>query len=125
MLKQIPVFLTSIKISIMQPLLAVAQTTTKPDAPQQPQWPYGHGPWHMWGDHHHGWHFWWIPLLMIFFIVMFFVAMRRRAGGRWDMPPWQSRDTSASAIEILNERFARGEIDEKEYKDKKTKILST
>ncbi len=124
MWKHVSVFLTLIAISITQPLLAVAQTTTKPDAPQQPQWPYGHGPWHMWGDHHHGWHFWWIPLLMFFFIVMFFVAMRRRAGGRWDMMHGPSRDTSASAIEILNERFAKGEIEEDEYKDKKAKILS-
>ena len=63
-------------------------------------------------------------MLMIFFIVMFFVAMRRRAGGRWDMMHGPSRDTSASAIEILNERFAKGEIEEDEYKDKKAKILS-
>lgn len=34
------------------------------------------------------------------------------------------RDPSFSAIEILNEKFAKGEIDEKEYKDRKTKILA-
>ncbi len=37
---------------------------------------------------------------------------------------WPTRDASSSAIEILNERFAKGDIEESEYLDKKAKILS-
>lgn len=63
--------------------------------------------------------------MMLLFIVMFFVAMRYfRFGRRGNMMHWLSRDASSSAIEILNERFAKGEIDEDEYKDRKAKILS-
>ena len=63
--------------------------------------------------------------MMLLFIVICLVAMRFfRFGRRGDMMHWSSRDTSSSAIEILNERFAKGEIEEDEYKDKKAKILS-
>lgn len=124
MWQKVSVFLSSITLSVALPLLAVAQTTAKPDAPQLPQWPHSHGHWHMWGDHP-GWHFWWMPLMMLLFIVMIFVAMRYfRFGRRGNMMHWLSHDASSSAIEILNERFAKGEIDEDEYKDRKAKILS-
>jgi len=33
------------------------------------------------------------------------------------------RDASANALEILNERPARGEIDEEEYKQKKALLM--
>ena len=63
--------------------------------------------------------------MMLLFFVMFFVAMRIFWFGRGrHMMHWASRDTGSSAIEILNERFAKGEIEEDEYKDKKAKILS-
>ena len=78
----------------------------------------------MWGDHS-GWHFWWVPLTILLFFVMILVAMRFfRVGRGRHMMQWPSRDTSSSAIEILNERFAKGEIEENEYEDKKAKILS-
>ncbi|MGB0631954.1 MAG: SHOCT domain-containing protein [Alphaproteobacteria bacterium] len=110
-----------VTVFVAQPLLAIAQTTARPDTSQVPP---GYGHWHMWGDHP-GYHFWWIPLMMFLFLVICFVAMRYfwpgRHGGRMH---WHSRDASASAIEILNERFAKGEIEEKEYDEKKAKILS-
>lgn len=78
----------------------------------------------MWGDHS-GWPFWWMPLMMLIFLVVIFLAFRFFAPGwRGAMMHGPSRDTSSSAIEILNERFAKGEIEESEYKDKKAKILS-
>jgi putative membrane protein len=121
---KISAFLVPIAVSLAQPLLVMAQQTAEPGAPQ-PQWPHGHGHWHAWGDHS-SWHFWWTPLMMIFFIFLFIGAMRYfRFDRRWDHMMHRSpRDPSFSAIEILNERFARGEIDEDEYKDKKAKILS-
>ncbi|MHC4435141.1 MAG: SHOCT domain-containing protein [Planctomycetota bacterium] len=117
------VFLGVIIVTVTQPLLAVAQTPT-PDAPRSLRWPHAHEHWHMWGDNP-GWHFWWMPLILLLFFVMFLVVMRFfRFDRRWHMAHWPSRDTSSSAIEILKERFARGEIPESEYMDKKARILS-
>jgi uncharacterized membrane protein len=49
--------------------------------------------------------------------------MRSSGGGahRWDAP-WRS--PSRSALQILSERFARGEIHRDEYEEKKAAILS-
>ena len=112
-------------IVLMQPLQALSQTQP-PTAPQPPQW-YGPGPWWMWGDGY-GWQYWWIcPLMMLFMIVVFavvFFIVRRSWGDgshRWE-PPW--RGPSHSALQILSERFARGEIHRDEYDEKKAAILS-
>jgi putative membrane protein len=124
MWQKVSVFPSFITVSVALPLLAVAQATN-PVAPQSPQWPHSHGPGYMWGDHP-GWHFWWMPLMMLTFVVIILVAMRFFGfGRRWPMMHGASRDPSSSAIEILNERFAKGEIDENEYEEKKAKILST
>lgn len=62
---------------------------------------------------------------MIIFFVLLFSAMRHWGYDRqWHMRHGSPRDPTYSAIEILNERFAKGEIEEAEYKDKKAKILS-
>jgi putative membrane protein len=81
----------------------------------------------MWGDGY-GWQYWWIcPLMMLFMIVVFaaiFFTVRRHGGDgshRWE-PPW--RGSSHSALQILGERFARGEIPRDEYEEKKAAILS-
>jgi putative membrane protein len=113
-------------IVVMNPLQALAQQTPTQPA-QPPQW-YGPGPWMMWGDGY-GWQFWWIcPLMMLFMIlvfcaVFFFFMRRSPADGshHWG-PPW--RGTNHSAMQILNERFARGEIQKNEYEEKKATILS-
>jgi uncharacterized membrane protein len=108
-------------IVMMQPLRALAQTQP-PTAPQPPQWP-----WWMWGDGY-GWRYWWIcPLMMLFMIVVFaaiFFTVRQlgsHGSHRWE-PPW--RGSSHSALQILSERFARGEIPRDEYEEKKAAILS-
>jgi putative membrane protein len=111
-------------IVVMQPLQALSQAQP-PTTPQPLQW-YGPGPWMMWGDGY-GWQYWWIcPLIMLFMIVVFaviFFTVRSSGAGshRWD-PPW--RGASHSALQILSERFARGEIHKDEYEEKKAAILS-
>jgi len=102
---------------------------------QQPAWDCP-GPWHMWGG---SWGFWWMfPAIMLFMMVaiavMFFLG-RRSGGGHPHWGPWQMMDRSRgadrswgdptySALQILNERLAKGEIQKQEYEEKKITILS-
>jgi putative membrane protein len=101
------------------PALAFAQQSTGPW-----DWP---GPWHMWSG---GWGFWWIfPMIMLFMIVaciaMFFFG-HRSGGGLPHWGPGRSfGDPTYSALQILNERFAKGEIQKQEYEEKKTAIVSS
>lgn len=72
--------------------------------------------------------YWWIfPIIMM---VLCFLMMRRRRGFR--MCCFGSRDAdshptgdSNSAMEILNKRFASGEIDKEEYDDKKRTLTDS
>jgi len=117
-------------ILLIAPLQAIAQQPPQPPVP--PQGYYGPGPWHhMWGDGY-GWHFWWMfPLMMLcmiaFFAVIFFFARGLCGHGCPHLGPpsrMGGSDPSYSALQILNERFARGEIKKDEYTEKKATILS-
>jgi uncharacterized membrane protein len=130
-------FLAVVFFALFHPLLAFAQQTQQPTGPRQPAWDWP-GPWHMWSG---GWGLWWIfPLFMLFMIIIcvavFFLGHRSGGGGRhhWglgqmmDRPsgPGRSRDDPTySALQILNERFAKGEIQKQEYEEKKAAILSS
>jgi len=121
--------LTVAFFALFHPLLAFSQQT------QQPPWDW-HGPWHMWG-----WGFWWIfPLFMLFMLIIcvaIFILGHRSGGcGHHHRGPWQMMDRPSepgrsdldptrSAIQILNERFAKGEIQTQEYEEKKAAILSS
>lgn len=112
-------FLTLTFFALFQPLLAWAQQT----APQYPPWGW-HGQGHMWSG---GGGFWWGgPLMLlglIIFCILIFLLGRRsgscghhhhhgpchmRGGSPWPDSSWG--DPTYSALQILNERFARGEI---------------
>lgn len=111
----LPTFLTLSLFVLFHPLLALAQQTP------QPQWGW-QGPWHMWGG---GWGFGWMfPMLMLLAIVAciaMFVSVRGWGGGR-HRRSWN--DPTFSALQILNERLAKGEIQKQEYEEKKTAIVS-
>ena len=67
-------------LTLLHPLLALAQQTQQPTTPQQPPWDWP-GPWHMW---HGGWGFWWVfPLFMLFMIAVCVVVflLAHRSGG--------------------------------------------
>jgi putative membrane protein len=81
---------------------------------------------HFWGG------YWWIfPMIMMVFMMFFcFFGMRRWFWSsdtdeetRWCW--WPRSDSSASALEILNRRYARGEIDREEYEQKRSDIERT
>ena len=73
---------------------------------------------------------WWIcPLFMIICIVFFLVAVRRGRGS-FGCPPFRWRSTngftmSESPKEILDRRYAAGDIEQREYEEKIQDILGT
>ena len=113
-------------LAFIAPLQAIAQTQPQPTAP--PQNYYGPDPWHMmWG--YDGWPFWGMFPMMLLFLVLFCVVaffFVRGCMGRmhhWGpSQPWG--DPTHSALQILNERFAKGEIQKEEYNERKGAILS-
>jgi putative membrane protein len=101
---------TAVLFMLIQPLLSSAQSNQSFGCD-------GVGPWHMWAG---AWGMWWIfPMFMfLFFIVcatwlLFGRGLRDRRG-----------DSTFSALQILNERFARGEMQKPEYEEKKASIAS-
>jgi uncharacterized membrane protein len=132
MLKKLAALPVLAFIVLIEPLQAFAQQAAP--QPQPPQGYYGPGPWHMW---HGGYgHFWWMfPMMMLFFIlvcsVIFLIGHRLYGHGShcWASPsrmtnrPWG--DPTYSALQILNERLARGEIQKDEYAERKAAILSS
>lgn len=114
-------------IWLVAPFQAIAQQTPQVPFPE-------HHHWH-WSGAWHGAQFWWIfPLTMLFIFLVFgaiFFFFRRSWGDQWHHrgAPWHMMDRTwapptHSALQILNERFARGEIQKDEYEAKKAAILS-
>ena len=71
---------------------------------------------HMWGGMIFG------PLMMIVFvtfIVFFVVLVIRWLGGTGNMP---TTHTGKTALDILDERFARGEIEKNDYEECKLRL---
>jgi putative membrane protein len=94
---------------LLHPFAAVAQPTQS-----SPYW-YGPGPWHMmWGF---GLIF---PLFVLLLIVVCVLFVMR---GPWGHSHRSSADATSSALQILNERFAKDEIKKEEYEEKKAAIL--
>jgi putative membrane protein len=81
-----------------------------------------------WGPHMMGWGGGWYamifgPLFMILFLavlVALVVLLVRWLGGPWQgtMPPHQF-PPARTPLDILKERFARGEIDKAEFEDRR------
>ena len=69
-----------------------------------------------------------ILLVIVVCILIFYFARSGGShhwGGNWNAAsPGGFGDPTHSAMQILNERFAKGEIQKDEYEDKKSAILS-
>jgi len=129
MMKKLSTFSLLVFVALVAPLQAFAQNQQPTSPPPDYYWP-GHG--HMWG-YGGGFQFWWIcPMMMLFMFLIFCIAFlflrRSWADGshHWG-PPWHimhGGPPTHSALHILNERFARGEIQKQEYEERKAIILS-
>jgi putative membrane protein len=106
--------LSSIEMSVLfvllQPWSALAQSSQP-----GPGWDWP-GPWHMWAG---GWGFWWIFPMLMFGLMIFLCAFFMFRG------PWshRDRDTTGSALALLNERFAKGDISKEEFEEKRTILV--
>lgn len=68
-----------------------------------------------------------MPVMLVIFLVMFFVIMiplmRSMGMGPWWHGQYTLYPPQKTALDILNERLARGEIGKEEYEEKK-RIIS-
>ena len=88
---------------------ALAQQTTGPG--------YGY---HMWDGGWHGWFFG--PIMMIVFIavaVVVVVLLVRWLGGSHHSPAHHPYAPTKTPLDILKERFAKGEIDKEEFEERR------
>jgi uncharacterized membrane protein len=68
-----------------------------------------------------GWGLWWIfPLLMFALMILLCAFFMFR--GPWNHPE-RRRDTTTSALTLLNERFAKGDISKEELEEKKAILV--
>jgi putative membrane protein len=97
-------------VAVLVPIVSFAQNNA-----QIPNCAW-HGSWHMMPGS--AWGFGWIfPFLMMVFMVLFCVFLMRLVMRRGHFGHFHGDETS-SAVRLLNERFARGEIPKEEYEEK-------
>jgi putative membrane protein len=120
-------------VLLIAPLQAFAQTQQQQPNVPAPDYYWGPGRM-MWGGGYwggnYGWPFWeMIPMMLLLTIlvcIVIFYFARATFGGHhaWTPAAQTPNDTVSSALQILNERFARGEIQKNEFEEKKAAILA-
>ena len=99
-------------VAFVPALLGAPAAAWAQEAPQY------YGP-HMWHDEWHGWFFG--PIMMIVFIavIVFIVVLLVRWLGAPGYGPTHHAPPSKTPLDILKERFARGEIDKDEFEERR------
>lgn len=93
----------------------LALMVTLPDVWAQQSRSDYHGPHMMWES---GWMFLG-PLMMIAFIAIIVVVVVLLVRWLGDRRPGTRASSESTAVDILKERFARGEIDKEEYEERR------
>ena len=70
-----------------------------------------------WGPHFFGW-MWIFPVIFLIVCLVFLFAFLFRGPGGWG-GAWHRRDEAESARDILDKRYARGEITKDQYEEMK------
>lgn len=83
---------------------------------QQGQGYYGH---HMWNGGWHGWIFGPIMMILFFAVVIVVVVLLLRWLGGMGHGAAPPAPPGRTALDILKERFARGEIDKEEFEERR------
>lgn len=73
-----------------------------------------------WGPHMMGWGGGWFGMILVLAVVIAVaVLIIRWLGGPWHATAPHQSPTTQSALDILKERFARGEIDKDEFEERR------
>ena len=77
-----------------------------------------------WNDHHDGTGWMWVvvALLVVLVVAVTVLLVRHFAGGGSAAPGREPTDGRRRAEDLLAERFARGEIDEDEYRRRRAAL---
>lgn len=115
-MQRVPITILATTGSALALLSSAAWAQTPSDADR-----YGYGPHMMWWGG--GWYAMILgPLFMILVLAVLIAAVAfvvRWVGGPWQAPPSHHAPPSRTAIDILKERFARGEIDKDEFEQRR------
>jgi putative membrane protein len=71
-----------------------------------------------WGPHFFGW-MWIFPAIFLVVCLVFLFTFLSRGPGRWWAPDGPRRNTAESARDILDRRFAAGELNAAQYEEMK------
>ena len=100
--------------AVLSPSIVLAQSNLDPDR-------YGYGPHMMWGGG--GWSmFFFGPLFMILVLAAVIAAVVFLVRGLGVAPGPSAAQQTGRALDILKERFARGEIDKADFEERR-KVL--
>ena len=82
---------------------------------------------HPWGGPGFGWLFFLVPLFWIAVFAILFAIFGRRRRAMWGGGPhaWHAAQAAGSAEATLAQRYANGDIDEKEYRARLEVLRST
>ena len=120
---------SSVLVAVMNlaALPALAQNNANLAAPA-PGFGPGYGPMWGYGPHHFwGWGWGFHPFGMVFsaLLILFLIAvvLRMFGIGRWGRMHYHGYGRGGTALDILEERFARGEIDKNEFEEKRKLLM--